>query len=802
MDLNKFYNVQFGFLVNDTCIIVAEVCVNDLGLLDQNHQPLLVDFKGLCKIQKEYVEVLEQSCSKHPSLIESHRKRKRSERFNECSFTALGELLHFLETKKVRDMMSHDACKELQDLWDEVDMRFDYDLSWLEPRVKSALTYFEKATKVEELHRNVADLEEKLKILKALKAKEITMIVDLETTKKELAKENEGARSEGFNKCQVHRTINNFSNLTSDKVSSETFFTGPYPWWIVVYPKRFCIKLGKFMVLHLYASDIVNFPVGRRSANIKLSLVNQLESKSTIVEGRSGVPAPRLESDRVFRFHDPQNGFLVKDTCIIAAEVSVNDLGLLDHMYNHPSSFMDFKGLCKIEKEYVEVLEESCSKHPSLIECHINRSQRFNECSFTILGKLLLFLKTKKVKDMMNHDACKELKDLWDEVEIRFDDLSWLEPHVKSALTYFEKAAKVEKLKTLKETAIAMDADLETTKKELAKAEEEECCFCKFTTEIEGLIGTVQRRIMKDQEVITKVKFTWTINNFSKLTLGEERYSWRIGFCPNWPSSPSSSESGIHTSVCLFSVDSDFPVEGRSANFKLSVLNQLDSKSTKINDRENVLLTDDEFFYSLAFIHLDLEPQDGFLVNDTCIIVAEVSVTDIGLLDRNDPRSLGDFKGLCKIEKEYVEVLEESCSKHSSLIECHRNRKRSKRFNECSFTALGKLLHFLKTKKVKDMKSHDDCKELQDLWDEVEIRFDDLSWLEPHVKSALTYFDKAGKVEKLKGDVADLEENVKNLKARAIAMDADLESRKKELAKAEEGFVERDLDDQLGSRVP
>ncbi|RYR30244.1 hypothetical protein Ahy_B01g055059 [Arachis hypogaea] len=63
------------------------------------------------------------------------------------------------------------------------------------------------------------------------------------------------------------------------------------------------------------------------------------------------------------------------------------------------------------------------------------------------------------------------------------------------------------------------------------------------------------------------------------------------------------------------------------------------------------------------------------------------------------------------------------------------------------------------TKKVKDMNSDHACMKLQDLWEEVEIRFDDLSWLEPH---------NAAKVKKLKANVVDLEEKTKTLKAEII----------------------------------
>ncbi|MED6108135.1 hypothetical protein PIB30_020582 [Stylosanthes scabra] len=319
---------------------------------------------------------------------------------------------------------------------------------------------------------------------------------------------------------------------------------------------------------------------------------------------------------------------------------------------------------------------------------------------------------------------------------------------------------------------------------------------------------------MKDQEVkvLTNVKFTWTINNFSKVTLEKlysdtfftGPYSWQIGICPELSRKP---KPGRLLSINLYAGDNvNLSVERISGNFKLSLVNQLETNSAIIKESENIQLNQGDnnvaCACSLFVRYFNISSHGsltGFIVNGTCIIVAEVSINDLGLLDHNHPSSLMDFKGLCKIHEEYVEVLEESCSKYPSLVESHRNRKRSERFNEYSFSTLGKLLHFLKTKKVKDRTSDDGCKELQDLWDEVETRFDDLSWLEPHVKSALTCFEKASKVEKLKSNVADLEEKSKTLKAQAIALDADLEKTKKELAMAEEGF---DLDDQLGSGIP
>ncbi|XLR55120.1 hypothetical protein HN51_023414 [Arachis hypogaea] len=330
-------------------------------------------------------------------------------------------------------------------------------------------------------------------------------------------------------------------------------------------------------------------------------------------------------------------------------------------------------------------------------------------------------------------------------------------------------------------------------------------------------------RMEKEQQevnVLTTSKFTWTINNFSSQvwfkffysdTFFVGPYSWQIAILPGMPN--------IYLRGLLvdrlYAGDIDnVPVGSRSLNFKLSLVDQLHGKSTIINESENINIHQLKTGVDVVSfrVHSDLvfDRKNGFLVNDTGIVVAEVSVNGLGLdHDQNHPCSVMkstalflDFRGLCKMEKDYVQLLENSCSKYPSLIESHRKRKRSQRFNQLSFTKLGKLLHFLKTKKVKDMKSDHTRMELQDLWDEAEIRFDDLSWLEPHVKSALTYFENAAKVEKLKANVVDLEEKVKTLKADAIAIDAVLETTKKELAKAEEGFVEIDLDDQLGYGIP
>lgn len=129
------------------------------------------------------------------------------------------------------------------------------------------------------------------------------------------------------------------------------------------------------------------------------------------------------------------------------------------------------------------------------------------------------------------------------------------------------------------------------------------------------------------------------------------------------------------------------------------------------------------------------DPLSGFLVKDTVIIGAEVFICNsknerqvnqesslisshtsgsqtvqleaqvlMPKLDESNFQNLGepvDFNDFGQIEKASVPLLDEICALHPSLIECQQ--KRSHKFREWAFNALGRVLYFLQTRKVKDM---------------------------------------------------------------------------------------------------
>ncbi|CAK8544216.1 unnamed protein product [Lathyrus sativus] len=131
------------------------------------------------------------------------------------------------------------------------------------------------------------------------------------------------------------------------------------------------------------------------------------------------------------------------------------------------------------------------------------------------------------------------------------------------------------------------------------------------------------------------------------------------------------------------------------------------------------------------------------------------------------------------------------CSDHPSLIESHLN-------NDFAFAALGRVLYFLKTRKVKDM-NEQACKDLQVLWEELEKYGFNLSWLEPHVQSALAmknYVRNVLLMKKVKEDMVILELETERLNAKLAALELNLDV-ERDLRK-EKGLEERDLDFELG----
>ncbi|PIA57555.1 hypothetical protein AQUCO_00600338v1 [Aquilegia coerulea] len=133
--------------------------------------------------------------------------------------------------------------------------------------------------------------------------------------------------------------IENFSNYDDKPYFSDKFTTGSYDWKILFYPKgnASCRKKDKSFSLFLDLADAKTMlPSGKKViVDFKLRVVNQLnendkEFEATAVHLSASLPNWGLHNFLNLNNLNNSTGYLVNDTCILEAEVSV--LGLTSHL--------------------------------------------------------------------------------------------------------------------------------------------------------------------------------------------------------------------------------------------------------------------------------------------------------------------------------------------------------------------------------------------------------------------------------------------------------------------------------------
>ncbi|XP_057430738.1 MATH domain and coiled-coil domain-containing protein At3g58200-like isoform X2 [Lotus japonicus] len=255
---------------------------------------------------------------------------------------------------------------------------------------------------------------------------------------------------------------------------------------VILYPKG--NDSDDCLSLYLYAGDLSIFPNDWSIfANFNLALINQVYSQKTITKGyehqfsESRPDYGCHDFIPLVEFNNASSGFIVNDTCIVEVEIAVRkhehvnqvDPAVCSEIIEHVASdgeVVDFKSFGKIEKAFIPLLDEVCSLHPSLIDCQQKRSRRFTEWAFTALGQVLHFLKSRKVKDM-NADACSHLQALWEKLQTFNFELTWLQPHIRSALSMKSYIEKAQELKTMKENLATLEMETKSLKEKIFTAE-------------------------------------------------------------------------------------------------------------------------------------------------------------------------------------------------------------------------------------------------------------------------------------------------------------------------------------------
>ncbi|CAN6465094.1 unnamed protein product [Victoria cruziana] len=129
-------------------------------------------------------------------------------------------------------------------------------------------------------------------------------------------------------------------------------------------------------------------------------------------------------------------------------------------------------------------------------------------------------------------------------------------------------------------------------------------------------------------------RFTWTIENFSRLNVKKYYsdvfivggYKWRILIFPK-------GNNVDHLSMYLDVADSATLPYGwsRYAQFSLAVINQIHSKYSIRKDTQHQFNARESDWGFTSFMPLSelYDPGKGFLVNDTCVVEAEVAVRKV-----------------------------------------------------------------------------------------------------------------------------------------------------------------------------
>ncbi|KAE9585324.1 hypothetical protein Lal_00018151 [Lupinus albus] len=315
--------------------------------------------------------------------------------------------------------------------------------------------------------------------------------------------------------------VENFSKQNTMNLQSKKFKLQGCKWRIHLYPLR---KDVNHFSLYLSVADILPSYGWERDTNFKLALINQVDgNKSVVKETKQRFNGGYRSWGSLFLnlkdFLNSEQGYLVNNTCIIEAHISVSDGAFNTNIQNknfnniastngsrssdqeiessdeserHGSTtcesghrgkevqgsdltlrdILDFEKLGEEVKTYVPLLEEVCIYHPSLIRSQEKKHDLLKVWPFISLGKVLHFLNTTKARDM-NEDACNQLCILWNQVKSSGFDLAWLEPHVHNALGVKAQLERTLALKTLENNVVAMDIKMKRMRAELAATEAE-----------------------------------------------------------------------------------------------------------------------------------------------------------------------------------------------------------------------------------------------------------------------------------------------------------------------------------------
>lgn len=310
--------------------------------------------------------------------------------------------------------------------------------------------------------------------------------------------------------------IKNFSKIQATIIYSDVSSVGPYKWKIRADPKG--NSADNYMSVYLEVADSEILPLGwSRKAKFSFILVNQIDKKSSLTkvvgecEFKGKIKSLGFASFISHKdLHDPKKGYLVNDTCIIEANVTVyGDASVgkdeptaedMDAFFGDLNSMIFPKKIVSSKEEAKEALTIIQGMAPADM---MNSSGRMSQLlnAFDVLSLSLddglLTLEQKEQVLFMKHNfialserAAQVIMDkmLFNEKELK---KTTLDCKLRKCLIDFEKA-KAETLQHEQKIAI-LQAQIDDSKREMENSASKQTQTFQFSKELKAELDVLVR---------------------------------------------------------------------------------------------------------------------------------------------------------------------------------------------------------------------------------------------------------------------------------------------------------------------
>ncbi|KAJ7969141.1 Receptor-like kinase [Quillaja saponaria] len=138
--------------------------------------------------------------------------------------------------------------------------------------------------------------------------------------------------------------------------------------------------------------------------------------------------------------------------------------------YTPASEEANFRGVGKIRKVFIPVLEEAISQQPHLLTSQTDRTMQCRRWAYSALGRVLHFLRNVKIKDLTMEKKA-EFDELRGEMDLFNFDLTWLAIKRDQVMNAGVDEEMLKAVEEQKEKILSLELDVNEMKLQLMEAE-------------------------------------------------------------------------------------------------------------------------------------------------------------------------------------------------------------------------------------------------------------------------------------------------------------------------------------------